>query len=201
MTDGLLEPKQTTIILKYPMSEATSPQRLAKEGKSAYKRGDYLAAAQTYQAATQGYRSAGETQKAAEMANNCSVAYLQAGMPQAALEAVEGTAQVFAQAADLSRQGMALGNQATALEELERLEEAAEVYRQAADLLQEAGEDQKRAEVMKSLSMLQFRSGRQLQALATMQDGLEKVERPTPKQKLLKKLLRIPFEMMNKNKA
>lgn len=183
------------------MSETTSPQQLAKEGTSAYKRGDYLAAAQAFQAASQGYRAAGEAHKAAEMANNCSVSYLQAGEAQAALEAVEGTEQVFAQAGDLSRQGMALGNKAAALEELERLEEAAEVYRHAADILQEAGEDQKRAEVMKSLSMLQFRNGRQLQALATMQNGLEKVERPTPKQKFLKKLLRIPFEMINKNQA
>lgn len=177
------------------MSDAASPNQLAKEGKAAYQRGDYLEAAHAFEAARQGYLALGDRLMAAEMANNCSVAYLQAGDGEAALAAVEGSETIFAEAGDLRRQGMALGNRGAALEALERNEEAIAAYQQAAQILEQAKEDQLRAQVMQSLSMLQFQMGRQLQALATMQNGLEGVQRPSPKQKMLKKLLNIPFNM------
>jgi tetratricopeptide (TPR) repeat protein len=183
------------------MSDTTSPQDLAKEGKSFYNRGEYQAAAQAFEAAAQQYRLAKDTLNAAEMANNCSVAHLQADDAQAALNAVQGTDDIFAQAGDIRRQGMALGNQAAALEALDRLEEAAETYLRAADVLKQAGEDKLRADVMQSLSMLQFRSGKQLQALASMKSGIDGIEHPSAKQKLIKNLLRVPFEMLNKNRS
>jgi tetratricopeptide (TPR) repeat protein len=182
------------------MSDAVSPEILTKEGKSAYQSGDFLAAAQAFEAAQQGYLRQGDQLNAAELANNRSVACLQAGEAQAALQAVEGTAEVFAEAGDLRRQGMALGNLASALEAVDRTEEAMEAYLQSANVLEKAGEDQLRANVMHSLSTLQFRSGKQLQALATMQSGLEGVKRPSPKQTLLKKLLSIPVDMLTRNK-
>lgn len=182
------------------MTEIHSPQQLAQEGKMAYQRADYQAAAQAFEAASHAYAAAGDILNAAEMANNCSVAYLQADNAEAALKAVEGSQEIFAQAGDLRRQGMAIGNQAAALEALDRLEEAAEAYQQSADLLQEAGEDKLRADALQSLSLLQFRTGRQLQALSTLQDGIQGVKHPSAKQRFLKRLLRIPFEMMNKNK-
>jgi tetratricopeptide (TPR) repeat protein len=182
------------------MSDAVSPDKLAKKGISAYQNGDYLTAAQAFEAAQQGYLSQGDKLNAAELANNCSVAYLQAGEGQAALKAVEGTVAIFAEAGDLRRQGMALGNLASALEAVDRNEEAVKAYLQSANVLEKAGEDQLRANVMHSLSMLQFRSGKQLQALASMHSGLEGVKRPTPKQSLLKKLLRIPIDMLTRNK-
>lgn len=175
-----------------------SPQVQAREGQAAYKRGDALAAARHFEAARQAYKSAGDPLSAAEMANNASVAYLQSDQAEAALQAVEGTDEVFAQAGDLRRQGMALGNIAAALEALDRVQEALSAYQQSADILEQAGEDQLRANVMQALSMLQFREGRQLQALASMQAGLEGVQRPNPKQKFLKKLLQIPMDMVHK---
>lgn len=180
------------------MSESLSPQTLANEGQAAYKRGDYEASATAFQAAIQAYTALNDPLTAAEMANNCCVALLQADQAEAALKIVEGTDQIFAEAHDLRRQGMALGNQATAFEALERFDEALEAYRQCAEILQQAGEDQLRASTMQSLSMLQFRMGRQLQALASMQNGLEGVEKPSPRQKFLKKLIQIPFNMVNK---
>jgi len=182
------------------MAEANSPQSLAKEGKSAYQRGDYLAAARTFEAARSRYRATGDELNGAEMANNSSVAFLQGGEAEEALKAVDGTAESFAAADDLKRQGMAVGNQAAALEALERFEEALAAYQQSADILQQAGEDQLRANVMNSLSMLQFRMGKQLQAFATMHSGLEGVEKPSPKQRFLKKVLNIPIEMITKKK-
>lgn len=183
------------------MTEAATPQGLAKEGQTAYQRRDYLAAASAFEAARRGYEVLGDALTAAEMANNCSVAYLQAGDGEAALAAVEGSEAVFAQVGDLRRQGMALGNRGAALEALEQPEDAMAAYQQAADILQQAGEDQLRAQVMQSLSMLQFQQGRQLQALASMQSGLEGVEHLSVKQKMIKKLLNTPLEMTTRKKA
>jgi tetratricopeptide (TPR) repeat protein len=182
------------------MTEIISPQKLDKEGKSAFQRGDYPAAAQAFEAACQAYTAAGDRLNAAEMANNSSVAYLQSGDGEAALRAVEGTEAIFAEAGDLRRQGMAAGNRAAALEALDRLDEALHVYELSADLLEQAGEDQLRAHVMQSLSALQLRTGRRLQALASMQAGLEGVQKPSARQRLLKRLLNIPFDFLNKKK-
>lgn len=180
------------------MTETLSPQQLTREGQTAYQRGDYAAAAQAFQAASQSYKTAGDTRNAAEADNNASVAFLQAGQPQAALQVVEGTPAIFAAASDFHRQALALGNYAAALEAAGRLDEAVDAYQQSAGLLKQTGDDTLRLSVMQSLSTLQLRTGRQLQALATMQAGLDDVKRPSPKQRMLKKLLRVPFQMMNK---
>jgi len=178
------------------MGEAITIEKLAKDGKSMYQRGEYLEAARLFEAARQAYLASDDALNAGEMANNVSVAFLQAENAEEALKAVEGIAPLFAEAGDLRREGMTLGNMAAALDALGRDEEAAEVYLQSANILGQAGEDQLRANVMQSLSMLQFRSGRQLQALASFNDGLDGVKKPTPKQTFLKKLLRIPLDML-----
>lgn len=182
------------------MSEAVSPEKLSKEGKAAYQRGDFSKAAEFFESAQKAYLERGDAINAAEMANNCSVAFLQSGDGEAARRVVDGTPAIFAQAGDLRRQGMALGNLASALEAIEELDEAVEIYQQSADVLEQAGEDQLRANVMQSLSMLQFRMGKQLQALASMNSGLEGVKHPNPKQSMLKKLLRIPIDMVTNNR-
>lgn len=178
------------------MNEAISPQKLAEEGKKAYQRSDFFAAAHAFEAAGQGFSATGDALSAAEMANNCSVAFLQAGDAPAALLAVEGTPSIFAAAGDTRRQGMALGNWAAALEALNRLDEAADAYCQSAEVLREAKEDAAYVQVMQALSALQLRMGRQIEALATMQAGLENAQRPTSKQRLIKQMLRLPFKFL-----
>ena len=138
------------------MGNSDSPKKMEKRGKSAFQRGDYLAAAKEFEAARQVYAEAGDAVMAAEMANNCSVAYLQADEPEKALQAAEGTADVFADAGDQVKQGMAVGNCAAALEELGQTDEAIEAYLLSAELLEDSGEDQLRANVMQALSQLQF---------------------------------------------
>ena len=180
------------------MNEILSPQQIAKEAKSAYKKGDYAVAAQSFEAARQGYLLANDVVVAAEMANNCSVALLQAGDKDGALTAVEGTETVFLEAGDRKRQAMALGNQGAALEALGRLEEAEQAYWKSAEILKEIGEKDLRVSVMQSISALQLRTGRQLQAVASMHAGVENIDKPTPKQRFLKRLLGIPMHLLNK---
>jgi tetratricopeptide (TPR) repeat protein len=178
------------------MAEILNVQQLAKEGQQAFQRGDYENAARSFLAASQAYKTSQDSLNAAEMANNASVAFVKAGDSQAAFQAVEGTAEIFAAAGDIRRQAIALGNLGAALEGIHRFQEAEDAYQQSADLLKQVGEDKLRLNVMQSLSNLQLRTGKHLQALSSMQAGLEDVNRPSPKQRFLKKLLEVPFKMM-----
>ena len=181
------------------MSETLTPGELTTAGKTAFEGDDFLEAAGSFHAAAEGYRWAGDLLSAAEEDNNHSVALLQAGDAQGALEAVQGTASIFAAEGDLRRQAMALGNQAAAYEALNQLDKAEELYRNSADLLKQLGEDQLHATVMRSISELQLRSGRHLEAVASMQSGLEGIKKPKPIQRVLKKLLQMPYKLINRS--
>ncbi len=171
------------------MNTILAPEQLAEEGRELYGRGDYAGAAGRFEQAAEGYRLAGEVVLAAEMANNVSVARLQAKDATRALAAVEGTAAVFQQAGDRLKQALAYGNRAAALDALGRLDEAEAEYGRSSALLKELGENDLRADVMKALTALQIRSGRNLEALASMDIGLAGVKNPSLKQRLLTKIL------------
>jgi tetratricopeptide (TPR) repeat protein len=176
--------------------QAASPQQLDREGKDLYQKGEFLEAALSFVAAGKAYQAMNDTLMAAEMANNSSVAYLQGGDKQAAFDAVAGTELVFAAQGDLRRQGMALGNRAFALEALGDFESAADYYQQSADILQQCGEQDLRAHALKSLSALQLKRGKQIDALFTMKAGLDGIEKPSLKQRILKKLLKLPMKYL-----
>jgi hypothetical protein len=69
------------------MAETIRPQNLAQEGMSLYQNQRFLESAECFRAARSGFEVAGDWSTAAEMANNCSVAFLQAGQPGDAFDA------------------------------------------------------------------------------------------------------------------
>lgn len=176
----------------------SNPKELSQAGTKAYSSGDYLVAAQHFEAASIGFTAQGDELNAAEMANNLSVALLQAGDAQASLDATLGTPAIFEAAQDTKRQAMAIGNAAAALDALDRKEEAEEAYTQCINLFDELGEKDLQAKVFQSLSQLQLRSGRQLEALATMQAGIADIKHPNLLQRMTKKLLKIPFKFLDR---
>ncbi|HEY6073671.1 MAG TPA: hypothetical protein VIV15_09825, partial [Anaerolineales bacterium] len=119
---------------------AQAPADLAEDGKRAYERGRYDESARLFQLAAEAYQRQNSSLLAAEMNNNESVAWLQAGQPAQALEAARGTDALFASASDPKRQAMALGNQAAALEALGRSDEALETYARSETLFEQLGE-------------------------------------------------------------
>jgi tetratricopeptide (TPR) repeat protein len=174
------------------LSKTYTQEDLASAGKAAFDRGDFSEAAKAFQAAAEGCRLAGDRLAAAELDNNRSVCLLQAGEAGAALEAVEGTPEIFGGSGDLNREALAWGNQAAALQALGRLEEAEAAYLKSADLLGRLGEDQLRATVLRSVSEMQLRSGRPLEAVYSFQDGLSGIKKPRAQQRLIKKILQMP---------
>lgn len=174
------------------------PAPLVEQAEKVYKSGRYTEAATLFLQARTLFQETGDPIRAAETANNASVALLQAGNPLAALEACQDTEQVFEQVGDLRKQAIALGNQASALDALNRLEEALARYQHCSDLLKKSGEEETRAYVLKNISSLQIRTGHQLEALASMDAALQKKKSLSFQERVLKKLLRIPFRMLKR---
>ncbi len=171
------------------MVNKLSPQEIADQAKRTYQAGDYPAAVQAFAEAVSAYAEAGDALMSAEMKNNQSVALLRDKQAQAALEAAQGTDAIFAEAGDTRRQGMALANQASALEALKRFKEAIDFYTRAGDALEKAGEIDLRLEVMQLLSALHLRRFKFFDAIIALQSGLAAVKNPTSKQRFMKKLL------------
>lgn len=165
-------------------------QKLTEEGKQAFEAGQYEPAVSKFEAASDGYASLNDKVNAAEMKNNVSVALLKLGRGQAALDAALGTDQVFAQANDLKRQGMALGNQAAALEALKRWDEALAAYDRSAEVLAQAGEGDLRSLVLKSAAAVKLRRGKVSESAFKMIGSLEAKDKPSIFERLLKSLLR-----------
>lgn len=171
------------------MLPQTSPPALAEQARRIYETGDFPAASSVFAQAALAYRSAGDPLQAAEMMNNQSVALLRAAQPQAALDAALGTEAVFLQAGDFRRLGMAFANQASALEALKRFKDAIVAFEKAGEALEKAGEEQIRVQVMQLLSALYLRRWKFLNAVIALQSGLAGVKDPTPRQRLMKKIL------------
>ncbi len=176
--------------------ETLNPQQLAEEGQAAYNKKEFLSAAKLFQAAAEGFKASGDELKAAELANDCSVAYLKSGEPSQAFEAAQGTEHVFAAAGNLKQQAIAFGNQAAALQELKRVSEALVAYQSAAELLLEAGETELRVYEMQAISSIQLRNHQYLEAYATLRAGIVGVKKPDFKQRVLKLLVQIPYRLI-----
>ena len=171
------------------MADQPSPLDLSEQAKQLYQSGDFPAAARTFAEASASFAAAGDALMAAEMKNNQSVALLRDKQAQAALEAAQGTEIVFAKAGDARREGMALANQASALEALKRFKEAIEYYKKAGAALERADEGDLRVDVMQLLSALYLRRFKFLDSVIALQSGLAGVKNPTPRQRLMKKFL------------
>lgn len=176
-----------------------TPGEIAETGKSHYEREDYAQAAELFALAARRFETAGEPINAAEMANNRSVALLQDGDPEGALEAVGETDRLFAEFGDTRRQALALGNRAAALAGLDRRAEAEKTYWESARLLGEIGERDLRASVLQAVSRLQLKEGRYGEALASMDSGLEGADKPSFARRMLRKLIKIPMKMLGRS--
>ncbi len=164
---------------------------LAEKGKVEYENGNYSAAADLFLQAAQAYATMQDELNAAEMKNNQSVALLQAGKANDALRATEGTEQIFADAGDLRRQAIAVGNRAAALEGLKKWNEALAEYDRAASIFEQAGAGDMHSVVRKAAANLNLKRGRFTDSQLDIYDSLRLVEKPTLTQRIMKFLIRI----------
>lgn len=171
--------------------DSINPLTLAEDGKKEYGKGNYKAAAGLFSQAAQAYAFMQDELNAAEMKNNESVALLQAGKANEALQATHGTEEIFQKAGDIKRQGIAVSNRAAALEGLRKWKEALAEYDRAASLFEEAGEGDMHSIVRKAAANLNLKRGRVGDSQMDVYDSLRLVEKPTFSQRIMKFLMRI----------
>jgi tetratricopeptide (TPR) repeat protein len=171
--------------------EQSNPTSLADQGKQDYEKGKYLTAADLFSQAAQAYASAKDDLNAAEMKNNQSVALLQAGKAREALEATDGTEEIFQKAGDLKRQGIAISNRAAALEGLKKWDEALSEYDRAASLFEQIGEGDMHSIVRKSTANINLKRGRITNTQMDVYDSLRLVKKPTLTQRFMKFMMKI----------
>ncbi|MBW6473410.1 MAG: hypothetical protein K0B14_09825 [Anaerolineaceae bacterium] len=153
-----------------------------------FKQKKYVEAASLFEKIAGAYQELNEVCKSAEMKNNASVAYLMAGDPQKSYDLSKDTHVIFEETKDWKNFGLALGNQASALENLGKKDLALEYYQIAAEKLNLAGEKESRAYVLKRISALQIQKGDQLDALGSMTAALHNLPELSTREKILKKL-------------
>lgn len=179
------------------MTEAqASPESLEASALDAYRAESWHQAAEGFMQAASAYQATLNHEKWAEMRNNACVAYLQDGDGEAALSAVEDTAQIFMDEGDQRRAAQAHGNRAAALEACGRLQEAEAAYREAAEGMRQAGDQEARSDTLKALAQLQLKRGRAMDAVASMGQELETRRRPSLGQRLLRWLTRLAMRLL-----
>ena len=171
--------------------DTLNPITLAEQGKKEYEQENYLAAANQFSEAAQAYIVMKDPLNAAEMKNNQSVALLQAGKAKEALQATEGTEEIFLKAGDIKRQGIAVSNRAAALEGMKSWKEALAEYDRAASLFEQVGEGDMHSIVRKAAANLNLKRGRITDSQMDVFDSLRLVEKPTLTQRFMKFLMRI----------
>jgi tetratricopeptide (TPR) repeat protein len=171
--------------------ENLNPLTLAEDGKTEYQKGNFKAAAGLFSQAAQAYAAATDELNAAEMKNNESVALLQAGKAQAALDATAGTEEIFQKAGDIKRQGIAVSNRAAALEGMKKWQESLAEYDRAASLFEQAGEGDMHSIVRKAAANLNLKRGRITDSQMDIYDSMRLVEKPSFTQRMMKFLMRI----------
>ncbi len=173
-----------------------SPDNIVAQARQAYQAGRFSSASDLFLQAEELYEQVGNELLSAEMANNRSVALLQAGDARGALSASRDTHLVFSAAGDTLREGFALGNQAAALKELGKKAESLKLYRLSAERLQQAGEKENLAIVHKTIAALEMEDGDNLSAISSMLDALRAKEKLTWREKLMRKLFALASRIM-----
>jgi tetratricopeptide (TPR) repeat protein len=177
---------------------APTLESLAQRALQDFRQGRFADAAEAFRVVQEAHGAAHDPSAAAEAANNRSVALLQAGRPEEARRAVMGTPEIFDLAGDAARAAQAVGNLATAAEACGDLAEAEGGYREAARRFAELGDAESQALVLASLSQLQLKRGRPLEALSTMQAGLERRPRRGLRDRWLQQLLKLPSRLLGR---
>jgi tetratricopeptide (TPR) repeat protein len=180
------------------MMHPSQAEEFAAAALADYQQGHFQQAVQGFRQARELLLGANLLEQAAEMANNAAVALLQLDQPEAAIEILEGTPQVFANAGNDRLQAQALGNQAAALEALGNRHQAEELYQRALVLFREVGDQESQAFTLQGLSRVQLKDGRALQALDSMQASLEAKPRRGLTGRVIRRLLSLPARFLNR---
>lgn len=178
------------------MSNNELADQLEKSGVKAFHEGKPNEAITDFQEARSIFLENGDQARAAAMANNICVAYLELDRNTEALDFVRDTPQVLLDAGETQLAAQAFGNLGTALAATGDPASAEEAYFKAIELFNEIDARDNLTHTLKALSQLQLKQGRSLEAVSTMQQALETEPKSGIRDRLLRKLLKFPTRFL-----
>lgn len=178
------------------MTAQPNPPGLERAALAAYRKGELEQAAKAFRDAQAGYASSGDRLKAAEMANNLCVTLVSLGRGREALQAVQGTAQVFEALGEPLQAARATGNTAAALAAAGEADRAIAAYQDAIERFQGLGVPDEEADTWQALSRLQLKRGDPLTAATSAQAALDLHPRPGPLRRLARSIIDRAFSLL-----
>jgi len=180
------------------LNEPGAADRLAEQALEHFRQDQFQTALDEFREARALFTADSMRVRAAEMANNIAVTLIQLNRPQEALEALAGTAAIFAEAGEQRLQAQAIGNEAAVYESLDQTERALELYQRSLRLFDEIDDEEARSYTLQALSRLQLKGGQPFQALDSMQAALDARPRRGLIGRIIKGLLRLPGRLFNR---
>lgn len=175
-----------------------SPEELEQLALDSYRSGRFQESIEHFSAARQHFINKRNLLKAAEISNNLCVVMLAAKQPQSALDVVRDSPEFFLSQSDELHAAQAYGNLASALEACGQISDAEEAYHKAIELFEKLGDSENYSSTLQALSRLQLRQGKPLDALSTMQGGLEAMPKTRMRDRILQRLLKWPFRLLGR---
>lgn len=167
----------------------STARELQEQGVQLYSRQEYEAAARIFQQAVEAYQAEGQADMAAEMQTNVGLVHRALGEYQQALDVMQQALRVFQEQGDDFRAAQVTGNIGGVYYELNDKEQAYHCYRQAADTFRDLGQNNLYGETLVALAKLQFRDGKFTTGATTFEVGIEFLEHPTRRQKIIRRLI------------
>jgi tetratricopeptide (TPR) repeat protein len=166
-------------------------RQLQDQGIKLYQQKEYESAARYFQQAGEAYAAEGQRDMLAEMQTNIGLVHRALGENQQALDIMIQALRAFQEIGDARRAAQVLGNLGGVYVELGDKEQAYNCYVQAADAFEELGERKLYGETMLAIGALQVKEGKFMAGAATYEIGLREIDKLSPGQKLLKRVLAI----------
>ncbi len=170
---------------------------LKKKGIEHYRAGRFEDAVAAFAHAQQAFLAEGNTQQAAEAANDRGVAARQAARFDVAEAAFTEARRLFDESGDRLSQGQVIGNLGALSESRNQNEQAAAFYKEAIALFDEGGAAGLSGETWHALSRLRMKQGKWFAALGAYDAGLQDIKHPTPTQRLLRRLMQVSRRLMS----
>lgn len=165
-------------------------EELKEQGIRLFRERDYEAASRLFLQAADEYKTENRPDMAAEMKTNIGLVHRSLGEYQQALDVMQEALVTFQESEDALRCAQVLGNMGGVYVALGDKEQAYNCYRQAADIFDELGEKKLYGETMLAIGDLQMRDGKLMDGATTYRSGLEFLEKPSARQKVLRGLSR-----------
>ncbi len=174
---------------------------LKDQGIQQFQQRDYEQAAETFRAARAAYEAAGQGDMAAEMRVNLGLALHGLDAADDALAEMTAARDFFQAQNDPHRLAQVLGNMGRVYAKLGNTEQALTSYREASALFIESGDEENYGQTVLAIADLQLRSGNPTQAAATYEVGLDYIQHPNARQKLMKNLLGLRNRLTGQEKS